>query len=227
VIIRAGICLSALLKEESYMANSDIFTRKDIEKPNTAFYLDEEVNAADGWQTAPAQQSNYNILLGIVGKLEQQQRILDVGCGSGHLYRSLDARAGIDYVGIDIRSDVIQSLKGEFKGQEDRFLDHTLDSYVEDEKPPMFYYVFASGTYNIKVDDSDMQEYLEDQINKLWGLAQIGVAFNCTSIYAYNQDDMLQYYHPVSVFSHCMTKCDRVALLHDYDISEFTIYMHR
>ena len=69
--------------------------------------------------------------------------------------------------------------------------------------------------------------YFEDQINKLWGLARIGIAFNCTSVYAYNQDDRIQYYHPVSVFSHCMTKCDRVALLHDYDISEFTIYMHR
>jgi cyclopropane fatty-acyl-phospholipid synthase-like methyltransferase len=209
------------------MANSDIFTRKDIEKSNIEFYSDVELSGADGWQTEPAQQSNYNILLDIAGKLEQRQRILDVGCGTGHLYRSLDARTGIDYVGIDIRSDVIQSLKTEFKDQENRFLDHTLDSYIEKEKPPIFDYVFASGTYNVKVDDSDMQEYLEDQIDKLWGLAKVGVAFNCTSIYAYNQDDVLQYYHPVSVFSHCMTKCDRVALLHDYDISEFTIYMYR
>ncbi len=209
------------------MANSDIFTRKDIEKPNKEFYSNDEVNAFDGWQTVAAQQSNYDILLDVSGRLEPQQRILDVGCGSGHLYRSLDARAGIDYVGIDIRSDVIKSLKTEFKDQENRFLDHTLDSYIEKEKPPIFDYVFASGTYNVKIDDNDMQDYLEDQINKLWGLAQIGVAFNCTSIYAYNQNDIIQYYHPVSVFSYCMTKCDRVSLLHDYDISEFTIYMYR
>ena len=209
------------------MASSDIFTRKDIEKANLDYYSDTEAEAADGWDTPQAQVSNYEILLEVGGRLEPKQRILDIGCGSGYLYRSLDVRAGIDYVGIDIRSDVIKSLKLEFKDQENRFLDHTLDSYLKKEKPPIFDYVFASGTYNIKVDDNDMQEYLEDQINKLWGLAQIGVAFNCTSVYAYNQNDLIQYYHPVSVFSYCMTKCDRVSLLHDYDISEFTIYMYR
>jgi SAM-dependent methyltransferase len=208
------------------MDNSNIFSRKDIEKPNTKFYSNEEYGVFDGWQTAAAQQSNYDILLDGAGKLESGQRILDVGCGSGHLYRSLDARSGIDYTGIDIRTDVITSLKTEFKDQEDRFLDHTLDSYVE-TKPVMYDYVFASGTFNIKIDDNDMVEYLEDQIRKMWGLAQVGVAFNCTSIYAFNQNDMIQYYHPVSVFSYCMTRCDRVALLHDYDISEFTIYMYR
>ena len=208
------------------MDNSNIFSREDIEKPNDTFYSDEEYGVFDGWPTAAAQQSNYDILLDVAGRLESGQRIFDVGCGSGHLYRSLDARSGIDYTGIDIRTDVIKSLKTEFHDQEDRFLDHTLDSYVE-EKPVIYDYVFASGTYNIKIDDNDMTEYLEDQITKMWGLAKIGVAFNCTSIYAYNQNDMIQYYHPVSVFSYCMTRCDRVALFHDYDISEFTIYMYR
>ena len=126
----------------------------------------------------------------VAGRLEPKQRILDIGCGSGYLYRSLDVRAGIDYVGIDVRKDTISSLKKEFKDDKNRFLNHTLDSYQEKEKPQMFDYVFASGTYNIKLDDNDMSEYLNDQIDKMWGLAQLGVAFNCTSIYAYEQHDV-------------------------------------
>ena len=50
------------------MANSNIFTRKDIEQPNIEFYSDNEVNAFDGWQTASAQQSNYDILLDVSGR---------------------------------------------------------------------------------------------------------------------------------------------------------------
>jgi len=209
------------------MANSDIFTRKDIEKVNLDYYSDAGIDVADGWDTPQAQASNYEILMEVSDRLEPKQRILDVGCGSGHLYRSLDVRAGIDYVGIDVRKDAISSLQKEFKDDKNRFLNHTLDSYREKEKPPMFDYVFASGTYNIKIDDNDMTEYLNDQIDKMWGLAQIGVAFNCTSVYAYDQHDVLQYYHPVTVFTHCMTKSNSVALLHDYTISEFTIYMYR
>ncbi len=113
------------------MASSDIFTRKNIEKANLDYYSNTETEAADGWDTLQAQVSNYDILLEVVGRLEPKQRILDIGCGSGYLYRSLDVRAGIDYVGIDIRSNVIKSLKTEFKDQENKFLDHTLDSYIE------------------------------------------------------------------------------------------------
>ena len=209
------------------MASSDIFTRKNIEKANLDYYSNTETEAADGWDTLQAQVSNYDILLEVAGRLEPKQRILDIGCGSGYLYRSLDVRAGIDYVGIDVRKDTISSLKKEFKDDKNRFLNHTLDSYQEKEKPQMFDYVFASGTYNVKIDDNDMAEYLNDQIDKMWGLAERGVAFNCTSIYAYDQGKLLQYYHPVSVFTHCMTKSNSVALLHDYTISEFTIYMYR
>ena len=209
------------------MASSDIFTRKDIEKANIKFYSDKEYGAIDGWQSIDAQASNYEILVDGAGGLEPKQRILDIGCGSGQLYRGLNSRDGIDYVGIDLRKEVISSLKKEFKKDKNRFLYHTLDSYLEKEKPQIFDYVFASGTYNVKVDDNDMEEYLYDQIDKMWGLAKYGVVFNCTSIYAYAQNDNIQYYHPVSVFTHCMTKSDRVALLHDYTISEFTIYMYR
>ena len=52
------------------MANSDIFTRKDIEKPNIEFYSNDELSAVDGWQTVAAQSSNYEILLNVSEKLE-------------------------------------------------------------------------------------------------------------------------------------------------------------
>ena len=120
------------------MASSDIFTRKNIEKANLDYYSNTEAEAAVGWDTPQAQASNYDILLEVAGRLEPKQRILDIGCGSGYLYRSLDVRAGIDYVGIDVRKDTISSLKKEFKDDKNRFLNHTLDSYQEKEKPQMF-----------------------------------------------------------------------------------------
>ena len=73
-------------------------------------------------------------------------------------------------------------------------------------------------------------EYVVDCLNRIWPLARRGLAFNILTSYS-DPDKMrpdLYYADPRWFFDYCKRNFSpEVALLHDYGVYEFTMYVRR
>ena len=89
-------------------------------------------------------------------------------------------------------------------------------------------YAVASGIFNVRLGraDADWKAYLTDSLDTLDRTSDKGFAFNCLTSYS-DADKMrgyLYYADPCEIFDLCKRRYSRnVALLHDYDLYEFTI----
>ena len=89
-------------------------------------------------------------------------------------------------------------------------------------------YSVASGIFNVRLerDDAEWWEYLCSTLDLLDRTSRLGFSFNCLTSYS-DADKMkpyLYYADPCKVFDLCKRKYSRnVALLHDYNLYEFTI----
>ena len=147
--------------------------------------------------------------------------LLDYGCGYGALLDHLGDRAGeIDYRGFDISEEMVRSAR-ELHGDGPRF---TAD--VAALEPAE--YTVASGIFNVALEHSreDWARYIEDTLGTLAVLSVRGFSFNMLTSYS-DPERMrpdLHYGDPTHYFDLCKRNFSRnVALLHDYDLYEFTV----
>lgn len=89
-------------------------------------------------------------------------------------------------------------------------------------------FTLASGIFNVKLqtEESHWQHYVSSTIDKLAGCSTRGFALNMLTRYSdppLMRDD-LYYADPARYFALCKERYSRnVALLHDYDLYEFTL----
>lgn len=93
-------------------------------------------------------------------------------------------------------------------------------------------YIVASGIFNVRQDTSNEEwlEYILDTIHMFYTNSNKGFAFNCLTKYSDTEHmkDYLFYADPLYLFDYCKKEYSRnVALLHDYDIYDFTILVRR
>ncbi len=155
-------------------------------------------------------------------------RILDFGCGIGHLYGYLE-RLGFDgeYVGYDIAEGMIELARSRYP--DGRFEHQNL---LTDQPEETFDLAFVSGVFNNATDCNRI--FMEQSLSVLHDWVNVGVAFNALSRYVHYRDDGLQYYCPTEVFDFCKRELTpRVTLRHDYELKpgvipfEFTIYLYK
>ena len=148
----------------------------------------------------------------------------DYGCGYGALASYLaERRADVDYRGLDVSDRMIA---------EGRRL-HPDATFVTEEAglDPADYSV-ASGVFNLRLEvgDDAWRAYVLDTLATLDALSTRGFAFNMLTSYS-DADRMradLYYGDPGFFFDHCKRAFSRnVALLHDYDLYEFTILVRK
>ena len=149
--------------------------------------------------------------------------INDLGCGYGALYDFLAARhTDFSYAGIDISEKMIEAA---LLRNGDNFLCRFIHSSKPDRTAD---YGVASGIFNVRLGKSDMEwkTYIADSLDLLHQTSEKGFAFNCLTAYSDSDKmrDYLYYADPCEIFDLCKRRYSRnVALLHDYDLYEFTI----
>lgn len=147
----------------------------------------------------------------------------DLGCGYGALYDYLDSRFGtFSYVGCDISTAMLHSAQ--------QRLAHRSNARFElaAMPPETADYGIASGIFNVRQrrSDAEWQTYLEQTLAVLNRTSRKGFAFNCLTSYADSAKmrPELYYANPCALFDLCKRRFSpHVALLHDYDLYEFTI----
>jgi hypothetical protein len=93
-------------------------------------------------------------------------------------------------------------------------------------------YGLASGIFNVRLGRSDAEwfDYLQTTLDVLDRTSNLGFSFNCLTSYSDEEKkrDYLYYADPCQLFDLCKRRYSRdVALLHDYDLYEFTILVRK
>lgn len=151
--------------------------------------------------------------------------VLDYGCGYGEFLNYLNRvydKDSIYYVGYDISPDMIIHAQKNFG--------MTINATFTNTPPhDKMDYTIASGIFNVNnafVAEERWWDYIADTIDSIYQLSRKGFSFNALSVYSDLElrKDYLYYADPLKLFDLCKTKYSRnVALLHNYDLYEFTI----
>ena len=168
------------------------------------------------WGSSSSQHKRFDILLNSTDW--QHKRILDVGCGVGHLAGYLD-KHGFDgcYLGVDMVPEMIQKCRNYHKA-------HDFESIINLEEAKSFDadLVIASGLFTF----ADQQRF-KQTISQLFDLTSDVLAFNSLSSWAKNQVQGEFYAHPITTFEYCSTLSTCVTIRHDYMPHDFTVYLYK
>ncbi len=178
------------------------------------------------WNSAASQQLRFRQLLRVCPE-KPSFTLLDFGCGYGALYGWLREQGIVCvYRGFDLSPRMITTAQELFPGEGfDRFF------HDESRLTPADICV-ASGIFNVKQDCpvDEWETYVFQTIDRLADLGKGGFAFNLLTSYS-DADKMrphLFYGDPCAFFDYCKRRHSRnIALLHDYDLFEFTILVRK
>lgn len=195
---------------------SDYYSNKIRTHGNTS-------NGVD-WNSKESQYLRFDKLSSIINS--NDSKILDYGCGTGEFVNFLNKK-GVNflYTGYDISSDMIQLAKFEHK-------DHRV-SFTDNIDEMNFDYTVASGIFNVKLDlvsDSEWEKYIIETIIRINQISKFGFSFNALTKYSDKEymKDYLFYADPLFLFDYCKLNFSKnVALLHDYDLYEFTLLIRK
>lgn len=184
----------------------------------------DEVKVA--WHNPYSQELAFYELLTVSKKLSGE-KIVDIGCGIGALFKFLKERGiKVDYTGYDINPNAIEEAKK--LHPDGKFFVRDILTTKDKEQ---FDYVFISGTLNYLIPDHD--EFVFKMIARSFELCRKALSFNMLSSYAlgtdigYQWDKEFYYASPEEVFTFCKGLTPLVSLNHDTQKSAFFVFMYR
>jgi len=178
------------------------------------------------WNSIEAQEIRFEQICKVID-FSTPFSIIDYGCGYGSLIDFLKLRKQeFSYTGYEIVEEMI------VKGRE-LHLDEWKYFFTNNESELMKSdYVVESGVFNVKqaISDQEWTDYVIGIMNKMNELAAKGFACNFLTSYSdadYMRPD-LYYANPTFFFDYCKKNYSRnVALLHDYELYDFTIIVRK
>lgn len=178
------------------------------------------------WNGVESQSIRFKQLCRIISSANPYS-INDLGCGYGALVDYLqEHHPDFDYHGCDVCGNMIHAAKV-------RFDQHANVDFVVGSVPPVVAdYCVASGIFNLRLvgSDAEWRKHLDATLDVMNATSRLGFAFNCLT--TYSDADKVRHDHyyadPCVMFDYCKRKYSRnVALLHDYEIYDFTILVRK
>ncbi len=178
------------------------------------------------WNGFESQHLRFEQLIKVI-QSKDSVSINDLGCGYGAFYDFISEKySSVHYCGFDVSDAMISSAK-------ERFINKSNVRFIREDKPDQIAnYTIASGIFNVRLDCSDdiWIKHIEDTLRVMDRYSSQGFAFNCLTAYS-DKEKMkkhLYYANPSDLFDFCKSSFSRnVALLHDYDLYEFTILVRK
>lgn len=178
------------------------------------------------YNSTQAQHIRFQQLIKVIDA-SVEYSLLDFGSGYGGMYDYLRGLGhSLRYVGYDIAEPMVD------KGRETHPGDSNCLFFSDIEDVPVLEYAVVSGTFNMKLDaDFDAwTKIVVESLEQMNARATKGLAFNMLTKYS-DSDKMrpdLYYGDPCFFFDYCKRNFSRnVALLHDYDLYDFTILVRK
>lgn len=182
-----------------------------------------------GWNSTYAQDVRFDQLIKVISGTGPFS-LIEFGCGYGYLLDYLDDRKirPAAFYGYDIVPDSVEFARKKYAGRP------ATSFHLDLAEVPVSDYLVASGVFNVKLDSSypDWTRYIIDNLDEFNRLTRKGFALNFLTKYS-DADRMAQrpdlyYADPCYFFDYCKQHYSRnVALLHDYEIYDFTIIVRK
>lgn len=174
------------------------------------------------YSSRTSQEARYKILSEVADL--NGTRVLDWGCGTGHLATWLHQR-GIhcQYTGVDIVPDLLEL--GRKKHPNHRF------GEMSDFASETFDWILISGVFNNRIEDNE--SFFREQINILWNKCSQGMSFNLMSSWVDFEDPELWYATPEKIFAYVKSITPFVTIRNEYLVKdvkvpfEFAVYAYR
>jgi SAM-dependent methyltransferase len=178
------------------------------------------------WNSEDSQNLRFDQLLRVIdGGLPFS--LLDYGCGYGALATYLEEKGyQVEYYGFDILESAIDTARNVHAGKQGRTF------FTDEAALPVCDYTIASGIFNFRGDQTfeEWTEYVVGVLQSFDRLSRRGFSSNFLTKYsdADKMRDDLYYADPLYLFDYCKRHFSRnVALLHDYNLYDFTILVRK
>jgi len=206
-------------------------SQPDVERDIAAYFtsIHDESGSTPlgvGWNGKASQRIRFEQLCRIIDPA-QPYSINDLGCGYGALHDFLiEGGSPPDYAGYDVSEAMIASARQYLTGRENILLGcSSKPDRVAD-------YSVASGLFNVRMGrtDEDWLKFIIATLDEMNRFSSKAFSFNALTTYsdAEKMQPDLYYADPLFLFDHCKRHYSRnVALLHDYEIYDFTILVRK
>jgi SAM-dependent methyltransferase len=181
-----------------------------------------------GWKDDSAQQIRFEQLLKVL-RTDSGFVINDLGCGYGMLFGYMLRKPyhNFKYIGYDLSYKMIRKAKSIYKNENCEY--YRIKDATELKQAD---YTIASGIFNLKMGHTNREwyDYLTFTLDIMNSVSRKGFSFNCLTKYSdkHLMKNELYYADPCRLFGHCKKYYSRnVALLHDYEIYDFTIIVRK
>ena len=180
------------------------------------------------WNSKESQYLRFRQLCKII-QTENSFSLLDFGCGYAELINYLREHFpanSFNYTGYDISEEMLQQASKLFPPSAAIAYTTQLPDIKQD-------YLIASGIFNVRLQLASEEEwinYLLSTLQEFDRLTTKGFSFNALTSYSDKEHmkDYLFYADPLFLFDYCKKHFSRnVALLHDYNLYEFTILVRK
>ncbi|NER93864.1 MAG: class I SAM-dependent methyltransferase [Symploca sp. SIO1B1] len=178
------------------------------------------------WNSKESQLLRFEQLLKICDG-QNYFSINDYGCGYGALPEYMTNQGyNFTYFGYDISSQMLSKAQELYKNHKNIFF------YEQKSEMKVADFTVASGVFNVKqqIENIHWENYILETLTELSNLSLSGFAFNVLTKYS-DCDKMrsnLYYGDPCFFFNYCKIHfAKNVALLHDYNLYEFTIIVKK
>ncbi len=177
------------------------------------------------WPDTARQTIRFRELCRLFPLGKEEFSVLDYGCGYGALLPYLQANGfSCNYFGFDICEDMILSARRLHPGSEKRF-QAALDPTQQ------FDFVVLSGALSLKLaaDPRAWEEEIWRIIDTMDRLSTKGFGFNLLSAWREpdRKKDFLYYGDPAEFLRKMWRYSPNVAVLHDYDLWDFTVLVRK
>ncbi|KQW97874.1 class I SAM-dependent methyltransferase [Flavobacterium sp. Root420] len=177
------------------------------------------------WNSPESQELRFEVLSNLIQEQEHFS-ILDFGCGFGSMFDYFNLKySSFEYIGFDVAEEMIVAALNKFPTQENAKWTSSLPIKKTD-------YVIASGIFNVKLENTneDWLTYILETLEKIDAISVKGFSFNILTKYSDIEymKEYLYYADPSLLFDYCKTNFSKnVALLHDYNLYEFSIIVRK
>lgn len=179
------------------------------------------------WNGEEGQTIRFAQLCKIIEPKNIQFSMNDLGCGYGALLNYLQNQYhNFTYIGLDVAKQMIDAAQ-----QRNNKVPHA--RFVTSAEPDQIAdYGVASGVFNVRLERSDVEwfDYIQSTLDVLNRTSTQGFSFNCLNSYSAEEKkrDYLYYANPCQLFDLCKRRYSKqVALPHDYELYEFTIWVRK